>query len=87
MVAVLRGHEGEVLSVAFSADGRHVATGGADQAARLWSVDGTGRGVVAHLERRVTAIAFSPDGVYLAATCNGRAYLCPLPGRCRTTTE
>ena len=58
------GHE--VNAVAFSPDGRLLATGSADQTARIWdAASGQERTRLAHGEG-VAAVAFSPDGRLLA---------------------
>jgi len=56
-------HEGAVLTVAFSPDGKRIATGSVDGAARLWEA-GTGRPLCKPIKHNgpVTATAFSPDG-------------------------
>jgi hypothetical protein len=57
------GHQGHILCVAFSPDGRQAVTGSADHTARLWSVaDGREvRPLEGHTDE-VLAVAFSPDG-------------------------
>lgn len=63
----LKGHTERVISVAFSAEGRRIATGGADRTTRLFDV--STRKQVAVLEGHsgyVTSVAFAPDGKTLA---------------------
>jgi WD40 repeat protein len=75
---VLSGHEGGVRSVAFSSNGRWLATGSDDGTARLWDVpallstglqvhDHSAAAVVlADHQGWVTSVAFSPDDRWLA---------------------
>ena len=61
------GHPGQVTDIAFSPDGRFLATASNDRTARLWDV---GTGVELKVLRghwsTVSSIAFSPDGSFVA---------------------
>jgi WD40 repeat protein len=63
-----KGHSDSVTSVAFSVDGKYLASGSDDNTVRLWSVEVQKE--VAVLQRHtasVSSIAFSPNGKYLAS--------------------
>jgi WD40 repeat protein/serine/threonine protein kinase len=56
-------HEGPVMTVAFSKDGRTAVTGSSDKTARLWDAQtGAPRGAAMGHDGRVGAVAFSPNG-------------------------
>jgi len=65
---VLVGHSNWVLSVAFSPDGKLLASGSGDSTVRLWEV-ATGQEITTLLghNHAVNAVAFSPDGKLLAS--------------------
>lgn len=64
----LKGHTNDVWSVAFSADGQHLASSSIDQTIRLWNIT-TGRCqqmLTGHTDW-IHAIAFSADGQWLVS--------------------
>ena len=68
-ISILRGHTNGVESVAFSPDGKTLASGSLDDTIRLWNV-ATGQLVGKPLIARslgVNSVAFSPDGKTLAS--------------------
>ncbi|WP_329377026.1 nSTAND1 domain-containing NTPase [Streptomyces sp. NBC_01716] len=74
--ATLMGHTAEVRSVAFSPDGKTLATSGNDGTARLW--DMAGRRQLASLDghsSQVHTAAFSPDGRTLVTSHGGKVRL------------
>ena len=65
---VLRGHEGQVTSVDYAADGSLLASGSVDRTVRVWSMQ-TGdlrQTLVGHLDA-VADVDFSPDGQMVAS--------------------
>jgi WD40 repeat protein len=61
-------HADEVTSVAFSPDGKTLASGSSDQTIKLWDVkSGSELHALKGHSHEVTSVAFSPDGMTLAS--------------------
>lgn len=67
-IATLQGHTGHVWSVAFSPDGRRLATGAADGAIKLWDTKSWKENATLKGHKWVVrSVVFSPDGARLAS--------------------
>jgi WD40 repeat protein/energy-coupling factor transporter ATP-binding protein EcfA2 len=62
---ILRGHNGWVISVAVSRDGKYIATGSEDSTVQLWSIEGELIHTFKGHQDWVNSVAFSSDGKYI----------------------
>jgi WD40 repeat protein/serine/threonine protein kinase len=66
----LQGNTDAVRAVAYSPDGKRIATGGRDNTIRIWDAEtAQPTGAVMNHPDDVNTIAFSPDGLYIASGC------------------
>ncbi len=74
LLPAFEAHRGPVFDLAFSPDGRRIATAGADRTAKIWDA-GTGKLVytLGGHPFEVNGVAFSPDGKWIA-TASGYRY-------------
>jgi WD40 repeat protein len=70
-VQKLTGHQGGVLSVAVTPDGRYIVSGSLDQTVRVWERD-TGKEVqkLTGHQDWVRSVAVTPDGRYIVSGSN-----------------
>jgi WD40 repeat protein len=69
MLEDLCGHTGAVTALDISADGKHLATGGADHLVKIWELTSGGAKEIAQVDGITTvvaAVAFHPGGKHLA---------------------
>lgn len=61
------GHEQDIYSLDFAADGRHIASGSGDRTIRLWDIQENQCVLTLQIEDGVTTVAISPNNRYVAA--------------------
>ena len=73
LIQTLTGHSDSVQAVAFSPDGKQIASGSIDQTIKLWdAATGDLRKTLTGHSNSVEAIAFSPDGKQIASGSSDR---------------
>ncbi len=69
LLSILHGHTDAIYSVAWSRDGKNLASGSGDQTVRLWEVSSRKLLNILHGHSHwVISVAFSPDGKILASS-------------------
>ena len=69
----MQGHGDSVFSVAFSADGKYLASGSEDKIVKLWIIDNLKATTLYAHSDYVSSVAFSPDGKFLVSGSGAKA--------------
>jgi WD40 repeat protein len=65
---LLQGHEGAVWAIAFSKDGKQIASGSDDNTVRVWdAVTGGNIALLKGHDSRIVSVSFTPDGKHIFA--------------------
>jgi hypothetical protein len=79
---ILRGHQGWVISVAVSRDGKYIATGSEDSTVRVWSIKGQLLQILKGHRDWVNSVAISPNGKYIVSgSADGTVRLWSIEGK------